>query len=85
MSVKQSVEDIANIIRRVKNEIPALTEAKTITFGTSYMGSLAAWTQSKHPDLVYGGWVASGQFLAKLDFSGKKSFYKLYDRKFVII
>ena len=67
LSSQQALADLANFVSAM-NVRHNLTEAKWISFGGSYPGSLSAWFRLKYPHLVHGAVSTSGPLLAKANF-----------------
>ena len=67
LSSEQALADLAQFVSEM-NVQHNLTQAKWISFGGSYPGSLAAWFRLKYPHLVHGSVSTSGPLLAKIDF-----------------
>ncbi|KAG0177080.1 hypothetical protein DFQ28_010910 [Apophysomyces sp. BC1034] len=55
LSTAHALEDMANIIRKVKLpiDLPPAPQTKWIVYGGSYSGNLAAWMREKYPDIVF--------------------------------
>merc|ERR1712172_223130 len=63
----QALADLGSFITAM-NEAHNLTDAKWISFGGSYPGSLSAWLRLKYPHLVHGAVSTSGPLIAQADF-----------------
>lgn len=63
----QALADLANFITKM-NSAHNLMDAKWISFGGSYPGSLSAWLRLKYPHLVHGAVSTSGPLVAQADF-----------------
>lgn len=62
---EQALADMANFIKAVNKTRP---NAKWITFGGSYPGSLSAWFREKYPELTVGAVASSAPIQPKVDF-----------------
>jgi len=67
LSSVQMLEDVGTFIPAMITQFN-LQGAKWIAFGGSYSGSLAAWMQQRHPELIVGAVGSSGPVQAKVDF-----------------
>lgn len=67
LSSEQALADLANFIVAMRAE-HNLVDAKWISFGGSYPGSLSAWLRKDYPHLVHGSISSSGPLLAEADF-----------------
>ncbi|CAD6191209.1 unnamed protein product [Caenorhabditis auriculariae] len=68
LTSKQAIEDVASFITFATKQYNMAPKTKWIVFGASYAGNLAAWTRSKHPELVVGAVSSSAPIQAKLDY-----------------
>lgn len=71
LTTEQSLADIAEFISYAKRVYDPSSNAKVVTFGGSYAGSLSAWMRMKYPHIVHTAVSSSGPLLAKLNFRGK--------------
>ncbi|KAG2225593.1 hypothetical protein INT45_013704 [Circinella minor] len=71
LNTEQALEDMANIIKKVKLpnlELPAAPETKWIVYGGSYSGNLAAWMRYRYPDIVFAAVPSSAPVQMKYNY-----------------
>jgi pimeloyl-ACP methyl ester carboxylesterase len=68
LSSAQALADIARFIPALRREYSISDDAKVISFGGSYPGSLSAWVRLKYPHLVSGAIASSAPLVAALEF-----------------
>lgn len=63
LSSAQALADFAEVIYRLKEEIPGMAKSPVIAFGGSYGAMLSAWMRIKYPHVVVGAISSSGPIL----------------------
>ena len=73
LTSEQALADLATFHKFFNDKYQVSDQAKWISFGGSYPGSLSAWFRLKYPHLVYGAISASSPMTALTDFKGHSS------------
>ena len=74
LSSAQALADLATFRKFFNEKYQVADQARWISFGGSYPGSLSAWFRLKYPHLVYGAISASSPMTALTDFKGQTKF-----------
>ncbi|KAL1399041.1 hypothetical protein pipiens_008521 [Culex pipiens pipiens] len=68
LTVEQTLEDLAELIRHLKGKVVCDENAKVILMGAGYGGTVATYMRKQYPELVDGVWISSGRVEARLNF-----------------
>lgn len=68
LTVEQALEDLAELIRHLKEKVVCDENARVILMGAGYGGTLATFMRKQYPELVDGVWISSGRVEARLNF-----------------